>query len=403
MSLGTDISHLPKMYGTAVPENFPQTLTPELEKMCSARYGENPGQPAALYYGNAVSEMLNIRTIKDGKEGISVTNLRDIGGGIEVLKYFERPAVTIMKHGVPAGFDAEFTGVAVDTKTGSLARTYSNAYDADARSAYGGTIVLNRPLDRETVEAIGKRFVEVIAAPEFEEGVVGMLENKERLRVLRFDNLERIPKYAGDAPEDLFELRGLPGGYVFAQRPFLSKIRGPQNIITDPSIMKDNQMYTALFRPTDEQLMDMLTSWYVNIGVKSNGVVLVKGGVTIAIGSGEQERIGALEQALTKAYQKAMDRYNRMLPPEERISYNPLHGMADWHLFAARGCEDPVAGSVLSSDGFFPKRDSIDLAGETGVAAIIQPGGAQSDHLIIEAANENQIPMCMTGERIFNH
>ena len=262
---------------------------------------------------------------------------------------------------------------------------------------------MNKSLDKETVDAIGKRFVEVIAAPEFEEGVAGMLESKTNLRVLRFDNLDQVPKYIGDAPEDLFEIRGIPTGYVFAQKPFLSKVRDIQDIITDPQITVGSQDYVVLFKPTEDQLLDMLASWYVNIGVKSNGVLLFKDGVSVAIGSGQQERVGALEQAIVKAYQKAMDRYNNAVPVDQRIRYNPLHGMADWHLFAERGCEDPVQGSVLSSDGFFPKRDSIDLAGENGIAAIIQPGGAKADHEIIQAANENQIPMCMTGERVFNH
>ncbi|MCP8321848.1 MAG: IMP cyclohydrolase, partial [archaeon] len=143
--------------------------------------------------------------------------------------------------------------------------------------------------------------------------------------------------------------------------------------------------------PTQAELRDLLTAWYVNIGVRSNGIVFVKNGVTVAIGSGQQERVGAVEHAIIKAYQKAMER--------EKIPYDPLDGASARNKLSV----NPLEGAVVSSDAFFPFRDSIDLIARAGVTAVIQPGGSINDHEIIEAVNEHKMAMVYTLERCFGH
>ena len=134
-----------------------------------------------------------------------------------------------------------------------------------------------------------------------------------------------------------------------------------------------------------------MTAWYVNIGVRSNGIVIVKDGVTLAVGTGQQERVGAVEQAIVKAYQKAMDR--------EKIKYDSLQGICEkGHL-----SNNPLQGAVMSSDAFFPFRDSVDTAARVGITAIIQPGGSLRDYEVIQAANEHKIGMVFTLERCFGH
>jgi len=134
----------------------------------------------------------------------------------------------------------------------------------------------------------------------------------------------------------------------------------------------------------------LLTSWYINFGVRSNGIVFVKNGVTVAVGTGQQERIGAIELAVIKAYQKAMDR--------KGIEYDAIDGAAQ----RAELSHNPLERAVMSSDAFFFK-DSINLIAEHGVTAVIQPGGSIKDFEVIQAVNEHDMAMAYTLERCFGH
>ena len=135
----------------------------------------------------------------------------------------------------------------------------------------------------------------------------------------------------------------------------------------------------------------MLTAWYINIGVRSNGIVIVKNGTTLAVGSGQQERVGAVEQAILKAYQKAMDRAD--------IKYDAMDVIASKEKLK----KNPLEGAALASDGFFPFRDSVDLITKHGISAVIQPGGSVRDLEVIEAVNEHNMAMVFTTERCFGH
>lgn len=392
MMKGTDVTNITRTYRTRVKCDFPNELIIKLEKESDLRYGENPNQPGSIYRlkGISLAELTNIRVVKEGKEGLSATNFMDVTRALDILKFFDAPSVAIMKHNVPSGFATQFEG-------NSLCEIYKLARDADARSAFGSVVVLNRPLDIPTAEEIMKTYVECVAAPGFEDGAIEILKRKKDIRALCYSNLDKIPKFIGDDVEGLYDIKILPTGRAIVQKPYLSRIKGPEDFILNPSVRridKNTGMEKEYFverRPNQSELRDLLTAWYVNIGVRSNGIVFVKNGVTVAISSGQQERVGAVEHAIIKAYQKAMDR--------ENIPYDPLEGASA----RSKLSKNPLEGAVVSSDAFFPFRDSIDLIARVGVKAIIQPGGSINDHEIIEAVNEHGLAMVFTLERCFGH
>ncbi len=383
---GTDVTDMKRTYRTANNDEFPDELTITLQKEVGLRYGENPHQPAALYRvkGCSLAEFTDIRLIKSGKGGLSATNLMDITRALEILKFFDAPSVVVMKHAIPSGFATQFEGTNLD-------EIYMLARDADSRSAFGSVVVTNECLDKATAEAVTSCYVEVVAAPEFEEGTSDMLYRKKDLRAVLYSNLDKLPKFTGDDTNGVYDLKTLPTGRVIIQSPYLSSIRGPKDLTLDPLVIKDGKPYVVERDPTQHELVDMLTAWYVNIGVRSNGIVFVKNGVTVSIGSGQQERVGAVEQAIIKAYQKAMDR--------EGIEYEAIEGAS----LRNRLSVNPLEGSVISSDAFFPFRDSIDIIAKEGVAAVIQPGGSVRDYEIIQAVNEHKLAMAYTLERCFGH
>ncbi|MDD5178052.1 MAG: IMP cyclohydrolase [Candidatus Nanoarchaeia archaeon] len=390
---GTDVADMKGRYRTAVEDKFPDEFNIELKKESGLRYGENPNQSAAIYSlkGTSLAELTDIRLAKTGKGGISATNMMDVTRALDILKFFNnRPSVAVMKHLIPCGFATQFNN-------NSLDNIYTLARDADARSAFGSVVVSTRPVDKATAEAIISTFVEGVAAPYFEKGVMDILETKKDLRVLLYSNIDKIPKFIGDDIKDLYDIKWLPTGRVIVQKPYLSSIRSVKDLILDPMVVKEDEKgtkikYVVERDPTKREVNDLLTAWYINLGVRSNGIVFVKDGVSVAIGSGQQERVGAVEQAIIKAYQKAMDR-------EKIEHYDSLHGI----LSKGRLETNPLEDAVCSSDGFFPFPDSISLMGREGVSAIIQPGGSINDDKIIRIANSHKMAMVYTLERCFAH
>ena len=392
---GTDVTDMKRSYRTAVAGEFADEMDLSMEKESDLRYGENPNQPAATYRfkGISLAELTDVRMAKSGKGGLSATNLMDVTRALDLLKFFHIPSVAVMKHTIPSGFATQFNN-------NTLADIYTGARDTDARSAFGSFVVLNVPMDKATAEAIMSTYVEGVVAPEYEEGTMGIFEEKKDIRVVTYSNLDAIPKYIGDDTEGLYDLKVLPTGRVIAQKPYLTSIKGPGDFILDPLVRKKQKddsgkeyetSHVVERLPTPEELQDMLTAWYVNIGVRSNGIVFVKDGVTLAVGSGQQERVGAVEHAIVKAYQKAMDR--------EGISYDAINGAVNRDKLSA----NPLDKSVMSSDAFFPFRDSIDTIASVGVTAVVQPGGSVRDNEVIDAVNEHQMAMAYTLERCFGH
>jgi phosphoribosylaminoimidazolecarboxamide formyltransferase/IMP cyclohydrolase len=392
---GTDVSGMKRTYRTPSGVAFPDRLEIVLDKEQDLRYGENPNQPAAVYRlaGRSLAEAAGIELVKSGKGGLSATNLLDICGALEILKFFDQPAVAVMKHASPSGFARQHGDLA-------LAEIYLQARDVDARSAFGSVVVTNRPVDQPAAEAVMSSFVEGVAAPDFEEGSMAVLERKKDIRALRFSRLDRIPKFTGDDATGLYHLKALPNGRIIVQTPYLSSIRGPEDLICDPMVSHEERTYVVARDPLPGELADLLTAWYVNIGVSSNSVVFVRDGVTVAIGSGGRERVGAVEEAVSRAYQKALDR-KRSARDDDHFSWTP--GDLGWERMRQDLGHRPLEGAVMSSDGFFPFRDSIDTAAGEKVTAVIQPGGSRRDWEVIEAANEHDVAMAFTLERCFRH
>ena len=388
-SRGTDVSDATKMYRSAGENNLPTNRPLTFDLIDRLRYGENPHQQAGIYHVQPSVNIVDLQVVKSAKGGLSATNYMDAARGCNILKYFTAPSVAVMKHAIPSGF-------ATQHGDNTLDQIYVNARDADARSAFGSVVVLNRFVDKATAEALAWTFVEVVVAPGYEEGTVDILDLKKDLRVVSYDTLSHLPRFV-DEGKNFYEIHDLPIGLTLIQQPFLTQIRGASNLITDPLVVKNGQKYVVDRDPTATEMNDLLTAWYVNIGTRSNGIVLVKDGVTLAVGSGQQERIGAVEQVITKALQKACDR-SRSDP-----SGPWTRGGMSWNEMYEHLGYNPLRGAVVSSDAFFPFSDSIELLGSHGVRAIIQPGGSVRDHEIIQEVNRRGMAMAYTLERCFGH
>lgn len=321
------------------------------------RYGENPHQPAAFYAPAEPAGLGALRWIKLGKGGPSWINLADVEHALRILRYFDGPAACVMKHLNPAG-------VAVAGPSRTLAQTYEAARDCDARAAFGGVVGLNFTVDAPTAEAIASSYVEVVAAPGFAPSALEILSGKKDLRLAMFGDPRCLPRFEGD-PVPAIDLKVASDGSILAQRPFLTRIRSTADFVLRP----EAGGHRVEREPGEGELADLLFAWHVNLGVRSNGVVFACESRTLAIGTGEQERIGAIEQAIAKAEHKGHS----------------------------------LEGAVMSSDAFFPFRDAIDACARAGVRAIVQPGGSVRDPEVVQACNEHQIAMVYTQERCFAH
>lgn len=344
---------LKTVYRTARPESLPDQLevklgerTLVLTKSASLRYGENPHQAAAHY---SSAQAAPVRWLKDGKGGPSWTNLADIDQAVKILRYFEQPAAVVMKHLNPSG-------VAQQGSLLDLSTVFRGARECDARAAFGGVAVVNRRLDRATAEAMSEGFLEVVAATGFSAGALQVLEGKKDLRLAQIEPPASRPRFVGDPVE--LELRLLSDGSCLVQEPFLSRVRNVGDLVQVGRHAAD-----------PDQLEDLLFAWYVTTGVRSNAIVIAQQGRTLAVGTGQQERVGAVEQAIEKARQKGHD----------------------------------LTGAVVASDGFFPFRDSIDLLAQAGIRAVIQPGGSLRDEEVVAACDEHGLALVFSEERCFGH
>jgi len=383
--MATDVSSFKDVYKTAVAADFPQQVTVlfgdrrmTFNKLTiPLRYGTNPHQPFAAYApaDNPQLSVGNLEMLKGGKAGLSLTNLQDMSQAINILKYFTKPACTIMKHVNPCGFK-------VQTQGESLEQIYRCARACDERSAFGGIVGFNVTVDAATAEAIMETFIEGVIAPGYDAAALEILRRTEgtkklnnAIRVVRAPHMDKLPKFFGDSIEGLLTVRSLVDGTLTFEMPYLTRIKSPADFICDPMIpnadpKKNNGCdFVVNRRPTEQELQDCLTAWYVNINVRSNGIVFVRDGAALAVGTGEQERIGAVEQAIDKALKKGHS----------------------------------LRGAVMSSDAFFPQRDCIDAVAAQGVTAIVWPAGSLNDAAVIQAANEHNIALLATLERCFLH
>jgi len=415
------VEDLKKMYRTIMDDHFPpkmeisfiddanrQTLFYEKvtwtidDVQKGLRYGENPGQEAALYRmvnGNLVlgeSQTIqpgrylasDIELLQSGKHP-GKTNLTDADNSMNILRYFvDKPAAVIVKHNNPCG-------VALSD---SLEDAYRKANMADRVAAFGGCIALNRPVDKATADAIVQQYAEVVVAPDFEDGVMDIFGAKKNLRVVKIGNIERLQSFVG---QRCVEFKSLIDGGIITQWSFVPTSRSRQDLKLAECEYKD-QLYKINRQPTDREYEDMLFGWLVESGITSNSVIYVKDLVTVGIGTGEQDRVGVAEIAMDKAYRKLADRY---CFESLGIPYNELKDGEKKAEFDARVAREKggLIGAAMVSDAFFPFRDGVDVGLRQGVTAVIQPGGSGNDYQSIEACNEAGATMVYTGQRSFKH
>jgi phosphoribosylaminoimidazolecarboxamide formyltransferase/IMP cyclohydrolase len=412
---------LKKMYRTIVDDHFPPRMeisfveekerqTLFYEKVLwtidgenkGLRYGENPGQEAALYKlvnGNLIlgaAESIqpgrylasDIELLQSGKHP-GKTNLTDADNSLNILRYFmDKPTAVIVKHNNPCGV----------ARSQSLEEAYLKANMADRVAAFGGCIALNRPVDRATAEAVNQQYAEVVVAPDFEDGVMDIFAKKKNLRVIRIGNIGRLETFVG---QRVVEFKSLIDGGIITQWSFVPVSRTRDSLKTAECEVK-GEVYRVKRTPTETEYSDLLFGWLVESGITSNSVIYVKDQVTVGIGTGEQDRVGVAEIARDKAYRKLADRY---CFEKYGIAYNDMTGKdkraeIDYRVEREKG---GLIGAAMVSDAFFPFRDGIDVGLREGVSAVIQPGGSTNDYQSIEACNEVDATMVFTGQRSFKH
>lgn len=430
------MSDIKKMYRTIMADHFPdemiikfgdQTLiykkrtwkipdekTGELIEK-GLRYGENPEQEAALYElvngnltlggcqfvqpGNGlVSSIKEEDMIQAGKHPGKI-NFTDLDNGLNIIKFLmDRPAAVILKHNNPCG--------AAYGK--NLADAYDKANMADRIAAFGGCLVVNRAIDKETAEMVSKNYLEVIAAPEFEEGTVNILAKRKRLRIIRISKMDELEKYRTFRFVDFKSL--IDGGIIVQQSP-LNKIITKQDFLSAKATYQGKE-YGIERQPTEEEYADMLFGWNVEQGITSNSVIYVKDGVTVGIGTGEQDRVGVAEIAVYKAYTKYADAlcFKKYSIPYKTFELDVKNGKRKKNELVEIDVETKqnkggLIGSVMVSDAFFPFRDGVDVGIKEGVTAIVNPGGSERDFESIIACNEAdpKVTMVFTGQRAFKH
>ncbi len=412
---------LKKMYKTIMDDHFPprmeiafveettrQTLFYEkvswvidgVEK--GLRYGENPGQEAALYRlinGNLI--LGDAKTIQPGQHLVSdiellqsgkhpgKTNLTDADNCLNILRYFtDTPCAVIVKHNNPCGA----------ARAGSLETAYTRAYMADRVAAFGGCIGLNRAVDKATAQAIAAQYAEVVVAPEFEDGVLDILGARKNLRVIRIQAMDRLQAFIG---ERVVDFKSLMDGGIVAQWSFVPKALTKKDLI--PAVAEyQGQTFSVNRAPTDREYEDMLFGWLVESGITSNSVIYVKDNVTVGIGTGEQDRVGVAQIAVDKAYRKLADRYcfERYGQSCADLTDEDKKQEIEAQVAEKNG---GLINAAMISDAFFPFRDGIDVGLSQGVRAVIQPGGSLKDYQSVQACNEYDAAMVFTGQRSFKH
>jgi phosphoribosylaminoimidazolecarboxamide formyltransferase / IMP cyclohydrolase len=326
---------------------FPPSFLLSMDQAGELRYGENPHQRASLYRRPGAGGVAWGRLIH-GKE-LSFNNLQDLSAAWDAASDFQEPAAVIVKHATPCGAATAPT----------LAAAYELAFQGDRLSAFGGILGCNRVVDGDTAQAIGKLFLECIAAPGFTADAQEVLARKKDCRLLVV-----VPEMAGG-----WDYRRISGGLLLQDADTADQAEW--RVVTNRA-------------PTTEELAALHFAWTLVRHVRSNAIALActvdlqkpvqaansasltRGLGLVGVGGGQTSRVDAVEMAMHKA-------------------------------------ADRAKGAVMASDAFFPFRDGLDVAAWGGVTAIVQPGGSKQDSEAVAAADEHDIAMVFTGVRHFKH
>jgi phosphoribosylaminoimidazolecarboxamide formyltransferase / IMP cyclohydrolase len=342
-AIASTLEQIPDQVGTAAPgcpaerssAAFPTFLRLSFNKTLDLRYGENPHQKAAMYSDGSNAGVANARQLQ-GKE-LSFNNIVDLQAAWDLAQEFDEPGFNqtfcaIIKHTNPCG--------AATGKT--LAEAYQKALECDPVSAFGGVIGVNRPIDGETAEEMHKLFLEVIAAPGFDEAAKAKFATKKNLRLVEVK-----------AAAEKWVLKNVSGGLLVQD--------------ADIRPLQDADLKVVTKRPpSPEETRALLFAWKVCKHVKSNAILYARDGQSVGVGAGQMSRVDAARIGAMKA-------------------------------------QLPLKGTVAASDAFFPFPDGVEEIAKTGATAIIQPGGSQRDAEVIDAADRLGLAMLFTGVRHFRH
>jgi phosphoribosylaminoimidazolecarboxamide formyltransferase/IMP cyclohydrolase len=326
-------------------DGYPRNLTIALEKSYGLRYGENPHQSGAFYRErNAPKGSLACaESLGTGAKELSYNNLIDTEAALDAVREFSDPAAVVVKHNSPCG-------VAIAS---TLAEAYYMAREADALSAFGGIVALNREVDDSTAKILAETFLECVVAPSFSPTALARLREKKALRILATGEWL-------SASHRVMQLRRIGGGFVAQERD----AQGPGEV--------KNAKVVTQKSPTEAQSNALEFAWLVCKHVKSNAIVLARAGekpgtyVTSGIGGGQTSRVASVQIACEKA-------------------------------------GDFAKNSVLASDAFFPFPDGVEAAAKHGIIAVAQPGGSKQDESVVATANQLGMAMVFTGHRHFRH
>jgi phosphoribosylaminoimidazolecarboxamide formyltransferase/IMP cyclohydrolase len=330
-------------------EDFPDSLSLPMRKVKDLRYGENPHQNAAFYTTVPTTDEVGLRTLATarqlhGKE-LSFNNLLDVDAAWAVVRDFQQaPCVVIVKHTNPCGLACH----------PDLTEAYQRAHAGDPQAAYGGIVGINRTVDLATAQAMSAVFYEVIVAPAFSPEALALLREKRDLRLIAMG--EHSAPRKGEftwLPDDRLDFKRVTGGFVVQDRQ-----------LTETPDLK-LQVVTKR-QPTLEEITDLRFAWRAVTHVKSNAIVLAHHLTVIGVGAGQMKRVDSVD-------------------------------------LAVRHAKDRARNSVLASDAYFPFADGVQRAIESGVTAIIQPGGSIRDDESIKVADSHGIAMVFTKVRHFRH
>ena len=318
-----------------IGEEHPQQLSFTYELSQTLRYGENPHQKAA-FYRNPVGSDFSIAYAHQlhGKE-LSYNNIQDANAALQIIKEFQMPAAVAVKHMNPCGVGTGET----------IADAFSKAYEADSTSIFGGIVAVNRLVDADTAKQLSGIFLEIVIAPAFSDEAMKLLTQKKNIRLLTIP-FDRVRK-------DQWNTVTVEGGLLVQQPDTFGYEDAEIRVVTER-------------QPTDQELAALKLGWSVVKHVKSNAIVVCDSDMTLGVGAGQMNRVGAAKIALEQAGERAQ-------------------------------------GAVMASDAFFPMSDTVEAAAKAGIKAIIQPGGSKKDQDSIDMANQYGIAMVFTGVRHFKH
>jgi phosphoribosylaminoimidazolecarboxamide formyltransferase/IMP cyclohydrolase len=429
------MSDIKKMYSTILGDSFPMDMTISFgeQKLVyrkrtwkikqedgsfderGIRYGENPDQEAALYElvngnltlgdckfiepGNGLVSAIDVEDMLQVGKHPGKINLTDVDNGLNIIKYLmDKPAAVILKHNNPCG--AAYGE--------SLASAFDKANRCDRIAAFGGAVIMNRACDVETAKLLAENYLEVVCAPDFEEGSLDIIKKRKNLRVIKMGGIDRLADFEKFR---FVDFKSLIDGGLIVQQSAVNSIRSFDDLKPATATWKGEE-FACKRQPSQREIDDMLFGWAIEHGVTSNSVLYVKDGCTVGIGTGEQDRVGVAEIAVHKAYIKYADIlcYDAYNVPYADLALQVAKGEKDKGLLEeidtkVKADRANLPGTVMISDAFFPFRDGADVGIRQGVSAILQAGGSMRDFETIQACNEAdpQVAMMYTGQRSFKH